>query len=249
MKIKLTYLAIIFISITIISIFLPWVEVTSSATVSSSYGSTGDSVSSGGLAGIMVWDGILALILSAVALFLSIKRFKWTYFIGILLALIGFAHLFGWIGFNSDVNFDSSYGNVSGSVDIVPLYGLYIFLASSIAFVTISLPIFNKNEYQPIFGNKEYISICPKCGNILNFSTNNEWVNYKCQVCGTLVEKNDNKNNSLTPSQKKINEAARLERIQKRNNQIAKYNYAIEMSLILAFFFCSIYAFIDIFFR
>jgi len=134
--------------VTIISVFLPWISVSVSASalyLSSDYSST---ISSGGFSGILVTGGWLILLASIGGIVLLFTRPKFAAIPGLLSVLTVTGYMIGCM--SGSVAMSSSYtssslsGQVGTNYDIH--YGLYMCLISSIVFTAAAaISAFNSN--------------------------------------------------------------------------------------------------------
>jgi hypothetical protein len=131
------YIAVVAAGIAAISVFLPWVEASSSAT----FMGQSASFSTGGISGISLGGGgLFGLLLALAGGFMAFKGIKWTFLTGAVNALNGLGYMLGWFGTSSGASYSSSYGSAKASVD--PQFGLYIFLLSSIILAVSSIKNF-----------------------------------------------------------------------------------------------------------
>lgn len=131
--------AIIVSIIGAISVFLPWVE----ASASASYMGYSSSWSSGNINGISMAVGIVGLLLMLLGGYLSYKKIRWSFIIGLLNTFDGIGYAIGWIGANS--TFKSSYDSyASGRIE--PKFGLYLFIISSITFTLFTIKLFKNKK-------------------------------------------------------------------------------------------------------
>ncbi len=182
---KVNYFGIILALITVISVFLPWVAASSSAHYSSSYGNYNGSYNSGGISGIYFGDGILGLLIAIVACILFIIKIKWAFIPGVITFILGLAHILGWSGIQGTSSYNSSYGSVTGHIDVIPQYGLIIFTIASFFYMIFALfdllHMSNTRQSTQTINIKK--TFCGNCGIELN---NNDTDKF-CEHCGTKI--------------------------------------------------------------
>ncbi len=135
MKKQLNLFALGSAALMAISVFMPWL----STSISASFGGFGGNASAG-LAGTHSFDGIIGLLISLAAAFFAFKEIKWSPVAGIVNVLIGICHALGWVGSDysgGGFNFDSGSG--SSSVSVSTGFGLYIFIAAAIVFTVTTI--------------------------------------------------------------------------------------------------------------
>jgi hypothetical protein len=128
---KVNYFAIIAAAVAAVSVFLPWVQASSSA----SFGDYHSSYTTGGISGISTGAGIVGLLVAIVGVYMTYKQLKWAYICGVINFLDGLSCMLGWFGLSARGTFSSSLGGGSSSASIDPQYGLFIFIISSAVFV------------------------------------------------------------------------------------------------------------------
>tara|TARA_Y100000816_G_scaffold214329_1_gene159611 strand:- start:611 stop:1027 length:417 start_codon:yes stop_codon:yes gene_type:complete len=116
-----------------VSTFLPWVEVSASA----SFMGQSSSFSTGGISGISTTYGTIGLILGGAGAYLGMIRFPQALFVGVVGFIEGIAIMLGWISFGGSGSFSGSGYSASSSIDA--MFGLYLFLAASLAYAVSSL--------------------------------------------------------------------------------------------------------------
>lgn len=135
---KTNYIAIGAAALTAVSVFLPWLELSSSA----SFMGQSASFSSGAISGISISGGMFGLILALVGGFLALKNSKWAFMAGLINFITGLGYIIGWFGhndFNTSVGFNSSFGGGSARAGVDPQIGLYLFVLGSLIFVLFTL--------------------------------------------------------------------------------------------------------------
>ena len=132
-----------------ISVFFPWIEVSSSYNTNAiSYGgytigAQSASYTSNGISGISVGGGVLGLLLSIVGGYLFYKNNKLAFIAAAINVLNGLGYIIGWFGYNSSFSASTSFGSSKASFD--PQIGLYIFVISSAAFAVLTFKNFKKS--------------------------------------------------------------------------------------------------------
>ena len=126
---NINYLSVSMAVITVISIFLPWAEASSSF----SFGNYSGSYHSGGVSGFYCGAGIIGLLIGVTGGILAFNSFKWTFVTGILNFLIGLGFVFGWFSSEGFISYNTGFGYGHASAHVNPQFGLYIFLISSFA--------------------------------------------------------------------------------------------------------------------
>jgi hypothetical protein len=135
-KSNANYSAIVFAAIMAISVFLPWAELSGSA----SFGGYSSNYSSGGLSGInIIGYGVVGLIMAVIGGGLAITGTKWASIFGFINLFDGIGYAFGWFNAHFEANSNSTYGDYHATVGVDTKYGLYLFIISSFIFVILSL--------------------------------------------------------------------------------------------------------------
>ena len=116
-----------------VSTFLPWVEVSASAT----FMGQSSSFSTGGISGISTTYGIVGLILGCAGAFLGMIRFPQALFVGVIGFIEGLGIMLGWISLGGSGSFSGGGASASSSIDA--MWGLYLFLAASLAYAVTSI--------------------------------------------------------------------------------------------------------------
>lgn len=114
-----------------ISVFLPWLEVSSSV----SFGGYSGSYSSGGISGISIGGGIFGLLVALAGGFMAFKNIKFAFIAGAINFLNGLGYMLGWFGASGGSS--SGGGYARASVD--PQIGLYLFVLASLVFAIFTL--------------------------------------------------------------------------------------------------------------
>jgi len=146
---KINYFGIVSAIIMAISIFLPWIKGSSSA----SFMGHSASYSTGGISGISLAGGILALLITIAGAILLYKQIKWAFLGGILNLLTGISYLTGLLGSSNSI----SGSGFSGHSSIDPQFGLIIFCISAILF-TIACFVKTSNNSGKKINFKEIIN-------------------------------------------------------------------------------------------
>jgi hypothetical protein len=131
---KVNYIALGAAGLAAISVFLPWIEASSSA----SFMGQSASFSSGGVSGISIGGGIFGLLLALAGGFMAFKHIKWAFIAGAVNFLNGVGYMLGWFGV-SGASYSSSYGGVSAKASVDPQIGLFLFVIASLVFVIFTL--------------------------------------------------------------------------------------------------------------
>jgi hypothetical protein len=132
---ELNYVALVAAGIAAISVFLPWVEASSSAR----FGGFNSSWSSGGISGILLGGGIFGLLLALAGGFMAFKNIKWAFIFGVINFIDGLGYILGWFGAGVGGSFSSSYGGGRVKASFDPQFGLYLFVLASLVFVISTL--------------------------------------------------------------------------------------------------------------
>jgi hypothetical protein len=131
----INYIAIIATVVVVISVFLPWVETSSSVSYQGYHGS----YSSGGINGFASGIGIAGLLLGIMGGIMAFNRAKYSFVLGLVNVLCGLGDIFGWFSFNGGASFSSSFGGGSVSAKINPQFGLILFVIASLVFTISTL--------------------------------------------------------------------------------------------------------------
>ena len=131
----------------IIAVFLPWLKVSSSA----SFMGYSSSFSAGAISGFNVGDAWFALIISIVAIVLTLKNIKWAVICGAVNLIIALGFIVGWRSYNAgtSVSFESSYGSASASIDVQG--GIYLLALAALVLIVSTIKDFTtKVESLPL---------------------------------------------------------------------------------------------------
>ena len=111
------------------SVFLPWIEITSSI----SFGGFNSSIT---ISGIKNGGGFFGLLVALAGGYMVFKKIKFAFIAGALNFLIGLGYMLGW--FDGGGSYTSSLVGIS----INPKFGLYLFILASIVFMIFTLKNF-----------------------------------------------------------------------------------------------------------
>jgi len=135
---KINYLGLSAAVLMIITVFLPWLQVNSSASIGGYGGAFSASVS-----GTNLWGGIVGLILALVGGVLIFFKFRFTILAGLFNLIISVGYIFGWFleeKYKMNVQVDyGAYGGGSASASINTEFGLYAFAVCSLLFIVFSI--------------------------------------------------------------------------------------------------------------
>jgi hypothetical protein len=132
---KLNYIALGAAGLAAISVFLPWVEASSSASIGGYY----SSYSTGGISGISIGGGIFGLLVALAGGFMAFKNIKFAFIAGAVNFLNGLGYMLGWFGAGGGGSYSSSYGGGYAKASVDPQIGLYLFVLASLVFVIFTL--------------------------------------------------------------------------------------------------------------
>ena len=132
---KLNYTALGAAGLAAISVFLPWVEASSSA----SFGGYSATYSSGGISGISIGGGGLGLLVALAGGFMAYKNIKFAFIAGAVNFLNGIGYMLGWFSAGGGGSYSSSFGGGSARASVDPQFGLYLFVLASLVFVVFTL--------------------------------------------------------------------------------------------------------------
>jgi hypothetical protein len=145
----LNYLAYGAAALTAFSVFLPWIEASSSSNIgelSSNFNTEFSGISTGG--------GIFGLVLALVGIYLAYQNLKWAFVAGAINFIDGLAYTFGWLSnkteFNSNADLGSEFGEYSIKSGTEPMIGLYLFTISSLLFVLFTLKNLKSSNQIPL---------------------------------------------------------------------------------------------------
>ena len=132
---KLNYIALGAAGLSAFSVFLPWVE----ASTSASFGGYSSSYSTGGISGIATGLGIFGLMAALAGGYMAFKNIKFAFIAGAINLLNGLAYMFGWFGAKAGSSISSDFGGGYAKSSVDPQIGLYLFVLSSLIFVIFTL--------------------------------------------------------------------------------------------------------------
>lgn len=135
---KVNYLALGAAALVVISIFLPWVEVSPVSSTSDVSQSFQPVI----ISGVAIGYGIFGLLVSLLGAFMAYKEFKWAFLAGIINFVDGYGYLHGWFG--AATRDSGNYGDVTSMSSVDHKFGLYLFIIASLAFM-----IFTLKNYKP----------------------------------------------------------------------------------------------------
>jgi RNA polymerase subunit RPABC4/transcription elongation factor Spt4 len=142
---KINYLGLTIAVLMVITVFLPWLGVNSSASIGGYGGAFSVSVS-----GINLWGGMVGLIIAFVGGFLMFKKFRFTILAGLINLIISVGYIFGWFleeKYRMDVKVDyGAYGGGSASASVDTQFGLYVFAVCSLLFIVFSIKYLKGTE-------------------------------------------------------------------------------------------------------
>lgn len=130
---KVNYLALGAAALAVISILMPWVEVT----IASGTSDLTESVQTISVHGISIGYGLFGLLLTLAGAFSAYKEFKWTFMAGLVNFINGYGYLHGWFG--KATHDSGNYGDVTSLSSIDHKFGLYLFIISSLAFMILTM--------------------------------------------------------------------------------------------------------------
>ncbi|HJV78531.1 MAG TPA: hypothetical protein VJ602_09120 [Paludibacter sp.] len=148
---KVNYLALGAAALAVISILLPWVEVT----IASGTSDLTESVQTISIHGVSIGYGLFGLLLILTGAFAAYKEFKWTFMAGLVNFINGYGYLHGWFG--KATHDSGNYGDVTSLSSIDHKFGLYLFIISSLAFMILTM-----KNYKP----KKTATVLPSEPNI-----------------------------------------------------------------------------------
>jgi flagellar basal body-associated protein FliL len=144
---KTNYLAFGAVALTVISVFLPWLEV-SGAGVSSDEGSQPVIIS-----GISIGYGIFGLLVVLTGGYLVYKQSKWTVITGVVNFINGYGYLLGWFG--AGTHDSANYGDVTSRSSVDPKFGIYLFILTSLAFIIFTFKYYKKKKAQQVLSPEQ----------------------------------------------------------------------------------------------
>ncbi len=139
---KTNYLALGAVALTVVSVFLPWLEV-SGAGVSSDEGFQTVIIS-----GISIGYGIFGLLVALTGGYLVYKQSKWTVIAGVVNFINGYGYLHGWFG--AGTHDSANYGDVTSRSSVDPKFGIYLFILTSLAFIIFTSKYYKKKKAEQL---------------------------------------------------------------------------------------------------
>ena len=130
---KVNYLALGAVALTIMAVFLPWLEV-SDANVNADLA---DSFQPVIIHGISIGYGIIGFLVALLGGYLTYKEYKWTFVAGIVNFINGYGYLHQWFGAGSHDS--GNYGDVTSRSSVDPKLGIYLFMLASFAFIVFTV--------------------------------------------------------------------------------------------------------------
>jgi len=130
---KVNKLALGAAALVVISVFLPWVEVT----VTNGSSEVGEGLEHIFIQGSAIGYGLFGLLVILSGGYLAYKEFRWTFVAGVINVIDGYGYLHGWFGASTQDS--GNYGDVASESSIDPQFGLYLFILASLAFVFFTL--------------------------------------------------------------------------------------------------------------
>jgi len=137
---KVNNLALGAAAIAVISVFLPWVEVS----VARSTSDLSESLEQISIHGNAIGYGLIGLLVTLIGGFLAFKEFKWTFIAGLVSFIDGYGYLQGWFGASTQDS--GNYGDVTSQSSVDPKFGLYLFIIASLAFLILTLKYYKPKK-------------------------------------------------------------------------------------------------------
>ena len=144
---KVNYLALGAVALTIISVFLPWLEVTGAGV------STDEGFQPVIISGISIGYGIIGLLVALAGGYLAYKQSKWTVIAGIVNFINGYGYLHEWFG--AGKHDSANYGDVTSRSSVDPKFGIYLFIMTSLAFIIFTLKYYKKKKAEPVLPTEQ----------------------------------------------------------------------------------------------
>jgi len=130
---KVNKLALGAAALVVISVFLPWVEVT----VTNSSSDVSEGLEQLSIQGSAIGYGLFGLLVILFGGYLAYKEFRWTFVAGVINVIDGYGYLHGWFGASTQDS--GNYGDVASKSSVDPQFGLYLFILASMTFVFFTL--------------------------------------------------------------------------------------------------------------
>jgi len=137
---KVNVLALGAAVLAVISILLPWVEVS----VTRNTSDLGESLQQISIHGSAIGYGLFGLLVSLIGGYLAYKEFRWTFIAGIVNFIDGYGYLHGWFGASTQDS--GNYGDIASESSVDPQFGLYLFILASLAFMFFTLKNFKQKK-------------------------------------------------------------------------------------------------------
>ena len=134
-KSKANAWAIFIAGIAAISVFLPWVEASSSVSFAGYHGAW----SSGGISGIQIGYGVFGLLMSLVGGGIAFTGNKWASIFGFINCIDGIGYIAGWFNLNGNMSYNTSYGSGNVHAGVHPQFGIILFIIASLFFALVAL--------------------------------------------------------------------------------------------------------------
>jgi len=153
---KENYPALGAVVLTVISLFLPWVEVSVAGGVS-------DLTAAPQLitvSGISIGYGLIGLLVILLGGFLAYKEYKWAFVAGIINVIDGYGYLKGWFG--ASTHDSGNYGDISSKSSIDYKSGLYLFIIASVAFLFITLKKYKAKSTEAVTPSEPDVNVKPQ---------------------------------------------------------------------------------------
>jgi len=141
---KVNYLALGAVGLTVISVFLPWVEVSGAGSPMDA----GETFQPVIISGISIGYGIIGLLVALLGGFLAYKEYRWTFVAGIVNFINGYGYLHEWFGAGSHDS--ANYGDVTSRSSVDPQNGIYLFILASILFIFFTLKNYKLKKTEPV---------------------------------------------------------------------------------------------------
>ena len=123
----------------IVSVFLPWYNYQSSADVNIGGMSMGYNTGNRAVAGNIIGENWLMVVVSIIAIILIFTKFKFTFILGILNLGLTITSILLWKDVGSGVNMSLSAEGINASASLTNSFGPYMLIISSILFTIISV--------------------------------------------------------------------------------------------------------------
>ena len=141
---KINYLALGAVALTLVSIFSPWVEVSTADNAFDLSESSQPIV----IYGISIGYGILGLLVALAGGYMAFKEYKWTFVAGTVNFINGYGYLQGWFG--ASTHDSGNYGDVTSKSIVDPRFGIYLFILASLAFLFVTLKYYKTKKTETV---------------------------------------------------------------------------------------------------